>query len=104
MDPTTDRLTEIRERAEKALRTPDLEWARDLVYGLANDVLALHSELQALLAKCPEGFSSKYVLGVEHHHRTALAVVSWCQRDPRTRVHVLGCRVAGRSGNRHRGQ
>lgn len=32
---------QMRARAEKAKRTPDLEWAHDLVYGLADDVLAL---------------------------------------------------------------
>lgn len=31
----------IRQRAEKAKRTPDLEWAYDLVHGLANDVLTV---------------------------------------------------------------
>jgi hypothetical protein len=38
-------IAERRARAEKALRTPDLEWARDLVHGLAEDVLALLSHL-----------------------------------------------------------
>lgn len=37
---------EIRERVEKAKRTPDLEWARDLVYGLADDALWLLAELE----------------------------------------------------------
>jgi hypothetical protein len=38
---------EVRARAEKALRTPDLEWATGLVSGLASDVLALLSRLES---------------------------------------------------------
>lgn len=35
-------------RAQKALRTPDLEWAHDLVHGLANDVLRLTARIEEL--------------------------------------------------------
>ena len=40
-------LADVKANAEKALRTPDLEWARDLVHGLVHDVLALVKAVEA---------------------------------------------------------
>jgi hypothetical protein len=45
-DPLNTRTAEIEARARKALRTPDLEWAHDLVHGLANDSLELLAALR----------------------------------------------------------
>jgi hypothetical protein len=42
-----DEIREARERAIRAQRTPDLEWARDMIHGLARDVLALADALEA---------------------------------------------------------
>lgn len=52
VDPVREKA--IGERAEKALRTPDLEWARDLVHGLANDVIALLAVLQDARTRADE--------------------------------------------------
>lgn len=87
---------QLAESARKALRTPDLEWARELVHGLANDVLELVARLQAAERRAEE---AKRDRGSERG----------IMLDLRNRADALACRVeeleaALRDIIRYRGQ